>query len=267
MTNADDDGVARTPEPPQHRDQAGGPGLPPAYPPAQSSLPAQTYPTAQMPTFDTPLSAPVSSQPLSDGAHRVGPGAHSPGSGGPGATATDGRGARTPSRRRAAPVVAVVLGVLLVVAVGAGAYLAVLSNQWHERSGQWESESRMLGEKVANLTTDLSGMTAELTITREQLATAQTRITELADEKAQVGDDRENQKLLASDIQAVAQEALDVSASLGDCIAAQNTVLTYLTTPDSATPEVMQAAVDQSNSVCTAAIADHNALLQDLADQ
>lgn len=219
--------------------QPSGPGIPPTYPPAQR------------PSFDTPVSAPVSAQPVSDGAHHVTPGAH----------------ALPPTRRRAAPVVAVVLAVLLVATLGAGAYLAVLSNQWHERSGQWESESRMLGEKVANLTTDLSGMTAELTLTREQLTTAQTRITELADEKAQVGDDRENQKLLASDIQAVAQEALDVSASLGDCISAQNTALGYLTMPDTATPESLQASVDLANSVCAAAIADYNSLQQDLADQ
>ena len=259
MTNTDDDGATHGPERPQRGGWAPGSGQPPVYPPAP------VYPSAQTPTFDTPLSAPVSAQPLTEGAHRVGPAAS------PDASSTDGAStgahALPPARRRAAPAVAVVLAVLLVATLGAGAYLAVLSNQWHDRSGQWESESRMLGEKVANLTTDLSGMTAELTLTREQLATAQTRITELADEKAQVGDDRENQKLLASDIQAVAQEALDVSASLGDCISAQNTVLTYLTTPDSATPEVMQAAVDQSNSVCTSAIADYKALQQDLADQ
>ena len=232
---------------PLHGGEPAGSGVPPtdtaAYPAA--------YPPAQRPSFDTPVSAPVSTQPVSDDSHPASSGAH----------------ALPPARRRKAPVVAVVLAVLLVVAVGAGAYLAVLSNQWHERSGAWESESRMLGEKVANLTTDLSGMTAELTLTREQLATAQTRITELADEKAQVGDDRENQKILASDIQAVAQEALDVSASLGDCISAQNTALSYLTVPDSATPEALQASIDQANSVCTAAIKDYNSLQQDLAAQ
>ena len=215
------------------------PALPPSYPPAQT------------PNFDTPLSAPVSTQPTSEGTHAVSPGAH----------------ALPAVRRRRSPIAVVVLAVLLVASLGAGAYLAVLSNQWHDRSTEWESQSRMLGEKVANLTTDLSGMTSELTVTREQLATAQTRITELADEKAQVGDDRENQKILASDIQAVAQEALDVSASLGDCISAQNTALTYLTMPDTATPEVLQTSIDQANTVCTAAISDYNSLQKDLAAQ
>lgn len=159
------------------------------------------------------------------------------------------------------------LSVLLVAALAAGTYLAILSNQWHDRSAEWESESRALGEKVANLTTDLSGTTSELTIARDQLLTAQARITELADEKAQVGDDRENQKLRASDIQAVAQEALNVSASLGDCISAQNMVLGYLFAPDTAPPEALQTAIDQSNTVCAAAIADYNSLQQDLAEQ
>ena len=223
---------------PRHGESPADPALPPSYPPAQT------------PTFDTPISAPVSAQPTSEGAHVVSAGAHS----------------LPPARRRGSPIAVVVLAVLLVGALGVGTYLAVLSNQWHDRSAEWESESRMLGEKVANLTTDLSGMTSELTLTREQLATAQTRITELADEKAQVGDDRENQKILASDIQAVAQEALDVSASLGDCISAQNTALTNLTTPDT-TPEALQTSIDQANTVCAAAISDYNALQRDLAAQ
>ncbi|SDC73734.1 hypothetical protein SAMN05216410_2285 [Sanguibacter gelidistatuariae] len=211
----------------------------------------QSYPPAQIPSFDTPVSAPVSVRPAIEGAHLIGAGDHS----------------ITPARRRRSPIAVVLLSVLLVAALGAGAYLAVLSNQWHDRSAAWESESRMLGEKVANLTTDLSGITAELTLAREQLATAQTRITELADEKAQVGDDRENQKILASDIQAVAQEALKVSASLGDCIASQNTVLGYLTAPDTATPEVLQTSIDQANTVCMAAIDAYNSLQKDLANQ
>lgn len=230
-------GQPQQPQEPREGDQATGSDLPPAYPPAQR------------PSFDTPISAPVSTPPVTDGGHHAAAGAHT----------------LPTTRRRRSPLVAVVLAVLLVAALGAGTYLAVLSNQWHDRSQAWESESRALGEKVANLTTDLSGMTSELTLTREQLVTAQARITELADEKAQVGDDRESQKILASDIQAVAQEALDVSASLGDCISAQNTALGYLTVPDSATPEVLQASIDQSNSVCTAAIKDYNSLQEDLA--
>ena len=211
----------------------------------------KSYPPASTPSFDTPISAPVSGRPVVEGAHLIGAGEHS----------------ITPVRRRRSPIVVIVLAVLLVAALGAGSYLAVLSNQWNDRSAEWESESRMLGEKVANLTTDLGGITAELTLAREQLATAQTRITELADEKAQVGDDRESQKILASDIQAVAQEALNVSASLGDCVAAQGTVLGYLTVPDSATPEVLQTSIDQANTLCTAAISSYNSLQQDLAEE
>lgn len=235
-----------------------GYGTPPTSPPTPPTFPpAQSYPPAHRPNVDTPLTT-VSVEPGAEQADRAGTGA---------GTGAGEHSMPTARRRRRAPVVATVLAVLLVAALGGGAYLAVLSNQWHERSGEWESESRTLGEKVANLTTDLSGMTAELTQTREQLTTAQTRITELADEKAQVGDDRESQKILASDIQAVAQEALNVSAALGDCISAQNTALGYLTVPDSATPEQLQTSIDQSNSVCSAAIADYNALQQDLAAQ
>lgn len=158
------------------------------------------------------------------------------------------------------------LALLLVVALGAGAYLAVLSHRWEERSGEWEAQSRELGNEVADLTGDVAGMTSELTIVRDQLATAQTRITELADEKAQVGDDRESQKILADDVQEVAETALDVSAALGDCVTAQSTVMGYLAAPETTTPEVIATAATQADTVCAAAVEDYNSLQQDLAD-
>lgn len=157
------------------------------------------------------------------------------------------------------------LSVALVAALAGGGYLAVLSHQWNERSGEWEAQSRSLGQQVADLTTDLEGITSDLTSTRDQLTTAQQRITELADEKAQVGDDRETQRIIASDIQAVAEAAVDVSSSMGECVTAQSTLLGYLAAPDSTTPEVLQQATDDTNSICKTAVDSYTALQQDLS--
>lgn len=168
-------------------------------------------------------------------------------------------------RRRRGRVAIVLLSVALVAALAGGGYLAVLSNQWSERSGEWEAQSRDLGQQVADLTTDLEGITSDLTSTRDQLTTAQQRITELADEKAQVGDDRETQRIIASDIQAVAEAAVDVSSKMGDCVTAQSTLLGYLAAPDSTTPEILQQATDDTNSICTTAVDSYTALQQDLS--
>lgn len=171
----------------------------------------------------------------------------------------------SPRRRRRGRVAIALLSVALVAALAGGGYLAVLSHQWNERSGEWEAQSRGLGQQVADLTTDLEGITSDLTSTRDQLTTAQQRITELADEKAQVGDDRETQRIIASDIQAVAEAAVDVSSSMGECVTAQSTLLGYLAAPDSTTPEILQQATDDTNSICKAAVDSYTALQQDLS--
>lgn len=172
-----------------------------------------------------------------------------------------------PRRRRGATVAIVLLSVALVAALAGGGYLGLLSHQWNERSGEWEAQSRELGQRVADLSTDLEGITGDLTSTRDQLTTAQQRITELADEKAQVGDDRESQRIAVSDFQAVAEAAVDVSSKMGDCVTAQNSLLGFLSAPDSTTPEGLQQATDDTNSICKVATDSYNALQRDLSQQ
>lgn len=223
------------------------------------------YPPAARPTFDTPLSAPVSVH-VPDGRPHPRPApppADISGSSPTGAHQTAGP---RPTGRRRARAALWVVSVLLVLALTGGAYVGYLAVQWADRSDAWEAESRALGVEVAELTGDVSGMTAELTTVRDQLATAQTRITELADEKAQVGDDRESQKLIAEDIQEVAETALDVAGGLGDCVTAQNALLTLVSVPETTTPEALQTAIDQADSVCEVAVDDYNSLMDDLAD-
>lgn len=291
------------PERPDQTDDV-APVVPPRRTPvfgAPRGVQPDPYPAAARPSFDIPVSAPVSAhppvvvdrisaptRPRPDEGAPVGAGVGHPhrrrtdDRTGPEPTAPVGdrraptrtsdtlvpdadRAPADRARGRRLRAATIVLSFLLVLALGVGTYLAMLSNEWEQRSSEWEAQSRDLGGEVADLTGDIAGMTSELTLVRDQLATAQTRITELADEKAQVGDDRENQKLLVDDVQEVAETALDVSASLGDCVTAQSAVIGYLAAPDTATPEVLQTAITQADTVCTAAVEDYNSLQQDLA--
>lgn len=271
---AEDVTVAGTP------DDGVQPALPsPTLAPARPEVEEDPYPAAARPSFDIPISAPVSahapvvlqrvSAPLEERSasaheeHAPSRAAHRDDD-----RPTDGSRGTPPTRRatRRNRVAVTVLSVFLVAALGGAAYLAVLANEWEQRSGEWEAQSRDLGTEVAELTGEVAGMTSELSIVRDQLATAQARITELADEKAQVGDDRESQKILADDVQEVAETALDVSAALGDCITAQTAVIGYLTAPETTTPEALQTAATQADTVCAAAVDDYNSLQQDLAD-
>lgn len=220
-----------------------GASVPPSFPPKgrSSSTAASSTPILVGPVLDDLTSDDELNPPVADGS-RTHRGRH----------------------RQPAKLAAIILSVALVAALAGGVYLAVLSVRWSERSAAWEAQARTLGNSVADLTTDLAGVTSDLTNTRDQLTTAQQRITELADEKAQVGDDRETQRILASDIQAVAEAAVEVSTLLSDCVNAQTLVNGYLAAPDSTTPEDLQTATDQMTSICTNATTAYADLQNDL---
>jgi hypothetical protein len=48
-------------------------------------------------------------------------------------------------------------------------------------------------------------------------------------------------------------------------VTAQSTLLGYLAAPDSTTPEILQQATDDTNSICTTAVDSYTALQQDLS--
>ena len=122
----------------------------------------------------------------------------------------------------------IVLVVLLVLTLAVTGYLIYLSRSWSAQSEKLDGISQDLGEQVAQLQTELKTTQDNLGISEEQLFKSQKRITELASEKALVGDDRENQRILAEDTAQVANEALTVSGQLGDCVSAQSALATEI---------------------------------------
>ncbi|UZN04964.1 hypothetical protein [Cellulomonas sp. S1-8] len=168
-----------------------------------------------------------------------------------------------PRRRgRATTVLALVLVVVLATAGVLGWRLWTTTSAWQRSAAGWEELARTHGEQLAQVQAELEATTGELGATRAQLATAQTRITELADEKAQLGDSTAAQQQLADYQQRVSQAAGQVATALANCVDGQERLIGYLQDVadyDAADLARFRADVER---VCGAA-SDANAALQD----
>ncbi|WP_435299907.1 hypothetical protein [Timonella sp. A28] len=181
--------------------------------------------------------------------------------------------------------------VFLIVAI----YCAVLAGRWASYGQEMDASNVVLGEEISRTRSDLSSAKVSLKTTREQLTTAQKRISELAREKAQAGDDRENQRIRAEDTAQLATRAFEASDALGECVAVQTDLvesLSDLTTAQSqlvvelakspgardttlVTQEnervgelstVVRDAQEKIEQTCTEAINDYNTLITKLEE-
>ncbi|MFI2752622.1 hypothetical protein ACGIF2_04215 [Cellulomonas sp. P22] len=168
------------------------------------------------------------------------------------------------SHRHPWPVI--VLGLLLAVLLGASTYLVVLARSLEQRSTEWEQVARGTVEDLAQSRGELEGALAELEGTREQLGAAQARITELADEKAQLGDDREVQQRLVDYQERVSEAARDVASALSTCIDGQYRLIEYLQNAAQYDPTDLARFRSDVERVCGAAT-DANATLQKELDR
>jgi outer membrane murein-binding lipoprotein Lpp len=143
-----------------------------------------------------------------------------------------------------------VLTLLLLAALGVGAYLWLTTVRWQQDSAAWEARAREEAGRVAALQAELDGVNAELVAAREQLATATDRITQLADEKAQLGDENvASQKYL--DYQTRVTEAAGVVATaLGECIEAQSQLIGYLENRDAYDPADLDRFAGDVQGLC-----------------
>jgi len=152
--------------------------------------------------------------------------------------------------------------VLLVLALALSAYLWSTARAYQDRSAWTERQARTIGAALTTTRSELEGATAELAAVRAQLSTAQTRITALADEKAQVGDDREAQRQLVDYQQRVSRAAGTVASALERCVQGQETLIGYLGNPTAYDPAQLATYGEQVKGLCTSAT-DANKSLQD----
>jgi len=169
-------------------------------------------------------------------------------------------------RRRAWAVVTVsALSVLLVATAALATYLWLLTDRQEQRSAEIEAQARAIGTDLATLRSEHEGTLGELAGVNDQLATAQERITQLADEKAQVGDDREVQRQLVDYQARVSQAAANVASALSTCIDAQNQLITYLEDAASYDPADLERFKGDVQGVCAAATEANTELQRQLA--
>ncbi|MBO0900593.1 hypothetical protein J1G42_10535 [Cellulomonas sp. zg-ZUI222] len=166
-----------------------------------------------------------------------------------------------PRRGRATTVLALLLVAVLATAGVVGWRLWETTVAWEESAADWEALARTHGDELAQVRAELEATAGELDATRAQLAAAQTRITELADEKAQLGDTTAAQQQLADYQARVSQAAGRVATSLATCVDGQERLIGYL--QDAAAYDAADVARFRADveRVCGAA-ADANASLQ-----
>ncbi|WP_258726795.1 hypothetical protein [Cellulomonas sp. NS3] len=133
-----------------------------------------------------------------------------------------------PARHRRQPWAVIVLAMLFALTLALATYLVVLTRAHEERAAEWEQVARTTGTELAQQRVELDGAIAELEAVRAQLQTAQARITELADEKAQIGDEREAQRQLVDYQARVSDAAGKVAGALDVCVDGQYQLISYL---------------------------------------
>lgn len=169
-------------------------------------------------------------------------------------------------RRRAWTVATVsVLSVLLVATGALATYLWLVTDRQDQRAAEIEAQARQIGTQLATLRAEHEGTLGELAGVNDQLTTAQERITQLADEKAQVGDDREVQRQLVDYQARVSQAAANVASALSTCIDAQNQLITYLEDAASYDPADLERFKGDVQGVCAAATEANTELQRQLA--
>ncbi|HEX7806583.1 MAG TPA: hypothetical protein VF413_10485 [Cellulomonas sp.] len=167
-------------------------------------------------------------------------------------------------RHRRQPWALLVLSILLALTLGLATYLLLTTRAYEHRSAEWETAARTTGSDLTQARADLEATTSDLSATRDQLATAQARIIELADEKAQLGDDRAIQRQLVDYQQRISTAAGKVATALNSCIDGQYKLIGYLENPGAYNQVDLARFRTDVQTVCGAATEANAALQREL---
>ena len=168
---------------------------------------------------------------------------------------------RAPRRRRGGSRV---LAIVLVATIAVGAYLWLTTVRWQRTATEWETKAHGYADEVASLRLQLDGANSELQAARDQLSTATSRITDLANEKAQLGDENvASQQYLDYQTQ-VSAAAATVASALGQCVSGQEQLVGYLKEADQYEPADLARYEREVNALCADAEDANEALQREL---
>ena len=249
------------------RSPAQGPRVVPSQVPEPRRAPAESDPVTPHRHVATDTSAPPptfppagTSAPAADGRMLAATGSLDSGDADPPVPAV---ATRRPGRR--AKVAAALLAVTTALLIGSTAYLWRTSDAWENRAGDYEAVSRDLGSDLSDTRAELRATADELTAVQSQLSTAQARIIQLANEKAQIGDDREAQRLLVDYQERVSSAAGKVALALDQCVRGQNQLIGYLQNAELYDPKDLDAYASDVQDLCQAATDANSALQAELS--
>lgn len=163
-------------------------------------------------------------------------------------------------RRRWWPVA--LLALLLAAAIALTVYLWQVLEEWQDRSDELTTAAYDIGEELAVTRGELDGARSELEAVRSQLTAAQQRISELAEEKARIGDDVATQNQLLDYQARVSQAAGKVAEALDLCVRSQQQLIVYLEDdPEAYDAEELDRFGNEVETLCQSAT-DANIQLQ-----
>ncbi len=168
--------------------------------------------------------------------------------------------ARAPGPRRGSRVLALVL----VATIAVGAYLWLTTVRWQHTSAEWEEKAHGYADEVASLRMQLDGANSELQAARDQLSAATARITDLANEKAQLGDENVASEQILNYQTQVSAAAATVASALGQCVSGQEQLVGYLKDADQYEPADLSRYEREVNALCADAEDANEALQKEL---
>jgi len=161
--------------------------------------------------------------------------------------------ASKPRASRGAIAAIVLLSLLTTAALALGTYFWLAADRWQANSAAWEDQARAQGVSVAEVQEQLAAAQAETSALQQHLDSAQARITELANERAQLGDQQVVDQNRIDFQQRLSAAAGQVASSLDLCIARQDELIDALRNPGRFTEDSVARFGEQVVQFCAEA--------------
>lgn len=175
-----------------------------------------------------------------------------------------------PKRPRSKGLIGAVitLSLFLVSALVVGGYFWYSADRWHAVSQAWEDQAITQGAVNQEVLELLEVALTDLELTRAELESATARITDLAADTAQLGDQQVMTQAQFDAELAAHQHNIEVAISiatvLANCVDGQTQIITALESPGRYTPESVALVRSQTNEICQSALTANAQLQREL---